>query len=95
VVAEAARFPKLGATFYQHGQQEGGERLAAYFAECDARGKLHVANPRMAADQFLGMINNVRLPVLLGLTKRIEKSALEGWLEFSVELFLKGVEPRR
>lgn len=59
VIAEAPRFPELARIQFDLGKEPFFERVHAYLTATDDRGALHVANPTIAATQFLGMISNV------------------------------------
>lgn len=51
-VAESARFPELGRTFYESGPQLGAARLAQLLSMAHARGQLCVDDAELAAHQF-------------------------------------------
>ncbi|MGE0718851.1 MAG: TetR/AcrR family transcriptional regulator [Alphaproteobacteria bacterium] len=64
VVAEAPRQPELGHAFYAAGPDRIAEALARYLAAQADAGRLAVDDPRLAAEQFLGMLvghHHVRL----------------------------------
>lgn len=77
VIAERHRIPELGL-----GEQAGGRgpalvALEAYLAQQHRRGSLRVAQPRLAAQQFLGGIKEgVYWPALLGLTVVTDDEAI-------------------
>jgi AcrR family transcriptional regulator len=56
IVAEATQFPELGRTTYESGPQVAVETLADYLAAAARRGTITVADPRLAAEQFIGML---------------------------------------
>lgn len=51
-VAEADRFPALGAAFYDSGPKLIRERLTRYLAKAVERGELRIEDLDLAADQF-------------------------------------------
>jgi TetR/AcrR family transcriptional regulator, mexJK operon transcriptional repressor len=55
VIAEAPKFPELGAAFYRAGPARAAENLAAWLAEQTRAGVLTVDDPRLAAERFFGM----------------------------------------
>ena len=52
IIAECARFPELGPTFYQTGPQQGRERLAEYFQQAIAAGDLRDCDAYQMANYF-------------------------------------------
>ncbi|MBI3452573.1 MAG: TetR/AcrR family transcriptional regulator [Rhodospirillales bacterium] len=94
VLSEAPRFPELGRIFYASGPDRIAAALAEYLARQTAAGTLDIADPRLAAEQFFGMVmGQVHLRVLLGITaeppppaerKRVVASA--------VGIFLSGTQ---
>jgi AcrR family transcriptional regulator len=68
VTAEAHRFPEIGNVFYENGPGRLLTRLEEFFAAAMASGKLRAANPRRAAEQFIGLIRgDLQLRALLAL----------------------------
>jgi len=68
VVAEAARQPELAHAFWEAGPSRGRARITALFADLAGRGELAIADPWVAADQFVGMLRaEVFFRALLGL----------------------------
>jgi TetR/AcrR family transcriptional repressor of mexJK operon len=92
ISAETPRFPQLGRIFLEQAYELNAAHLASYFAQWNAAGELHVANPKFAADLFFGMINSIRFRVLLGAAASVTGAELERWLDFVVDVFLNGVE---
>src|SRR5690606_13342241 len=56
VVAEAPRQPDLGRAFYEAGPDRLAGSLACYLGEQARQGKLSLPDPRLAAEQLLGML---------------------------------------
>lgn len=52
-VAESDRFPDLGEAFYRSGPRRLHDELVAYLTRVRDRGDLAVADPALAADQFI------------------------------------------
>lgn len=66
VIAESPRFPEIGQIFYRHGPDRICNALAEYLAEQDRLGRLRVADPRLAAEQFFSAaLGHMHLRVLL------------------------------
>ena len=69
VLAEAPRFPEVGRVFYEAGPGRVAAGLATYFQMHEARGQLNVADPRLAAEQFLAaVLGHIHVRLLLGLS---------------------------
>ena len=58
IVAEAARAPEIGQTFYEAGPQQGAQRVAELLAGMAEAGHLDLDDPLEASHQFLGMVQN-------------------------------------
>ena len=56
VIAEAPRFPELSQAYFAVGKAPALKGLTAYFTVLAAEGRLAVADPALAAAQFLGAI---------------------------------------
>ncbi|MFG3437516.1 TetR/AcrR family transcriptional regulator [Nonomuraea sp. NPDC047897] len=56
VIAEADRFPHVGRAWYDEGFERVLDTLADCFARLAGRGLLHLDDPRLAADHFMGML---------------------------------------
>jgi TetR/AcrR family transcriptional repressor of mexJK operon len=68
VLAEAPRFPELGPIFYRSGPDRVAAAIAAYLEEQGRRGILNVADARLSAEQFLGMVlGHLHIKLLLGI----------------------------
>ena len=97
VIAESARIPTLGALIYQHGPVKIVRSLADFLARQTA---LRLSDPRLAAEQFLGMVlGHNQLRLLLNARQRMEVRAdIERSVDHAVQLFLNGAlssAPRR
>jgi TetR/AcrR family transcriptional repressor of mexJK operon len=58
ITGEAARFPELGAIFYERGPKRGKARLAAFITAAMADGRLRPGDAMIATRQFSGMIQS-------------------------------------
>lgn len=68
-IAEAGRFPELGAAFHASGPARAHARLIAFFEAANARGELAIDDPATAADQFSALCKaGLFLRALLGST---------------------------
>jgi TetR/AcrR family transcriptional regulator, mexJK operon transcriptional repressor len=94
VVAETPRFPELGQVFYDSGPTIMIDRIAAILHRAAGRGFLDIADPRIAAVQFISLIRgDVHLTRVLGLHAASKNPA--SYIEASVDLFLAGYRAGR
>lgn len=99
IVAESARFPELGSALYNAGAGRLIATLGAYFARETRNGRLAVAEPEQAAEQFIGMLGGrVQLRALLGVADTPDDGELDRRADHAVSSFLAlygAAEPRR
>ncbi len=55
VLGVAERMPDLGREFYERGPMQGAQQLAAFLARRVAEGELAIADPALAAAQFVDL----------------------------------------
>jgi AcrR family transcriptional regulator len=93
VLAEAGRVPELGRAVYAAGPDRGAGELAAFFAAESAAGRLRVGDPRLAAEQFCGMLlGHFHLRRLLAVEAgRPPAAAIDRAVKQAVDVFLGGV----
>jgi len=56
IVAEVTRFPALGEVFWRAGPERTLGQIEAFLRRAAAAGSLDIAQPRMAAEQFVGLM---------------------------------------
>jgi TetR/AcrR family transcriptional repressor of mexJK operon len=90
VVAESARIPALGPVIFERGPAQVVASLAGFLAE---RKELRIADPRLAAEQFLGMVlGHGQLRLLLNARPAAEvRGGIARAVDHAVEIFLRGV----
>jgi AcrR family transcriptional regulator len=93
VVGESGRFPELGRVFYENGPRRVLERLADYLRNATARGVLTVAEPRVAAEQFFGMIHGADYLRRLLDIEDPGAPEVDAIVESAVAVFLKAYRP--
>ncbi|HYH22822.1 MAG TPA: TetR/AcrR family transcriptional regulator [Azospirillum sp.] len=94
VVAEAHRFPELARAFYESGPARSLAQMTAVLTEADRRGKLSVPDPRLAAEQFLGMLKaDAHLRMMLCLQDPPSGADRERIVDSAVRLFTRGYAP--
>jgi AcrR family transcriptional regulator len=91
IVAEAMRFPELAAALNQEGtRRDAIRRIAALLAREASAGRIAIANPEFAAEQFLHLVVAGPQRRALGLGAPMTADELEAWARESVDLFLNG-----
>jgi len=89
MVAEGQRFPQVGKLFYVVGPKVTTDLVESYLANAHNRGAVHVANPAMAAEHFIGMIRgDLYLRCLLGASLPPSTAQLERFVRATVAAFL-------
>ena len=90
VLAETARFPGLGQTWFDEGPQQSRLRIAALIAQCQKTGELRATNPMIAATLFHDML--VFNPTHLSTIGRPSSAqAVNRHVRQVVDLFMKGM----
>lgn len=90
MVSEAPHFPELAQTFFTNGPGRASRHLADFFREQKAKGVLKVDSPKLAAEQFLGMVRgNVHLAAVL-LARKPTPAQTRKTVGQAVETFLRG-----
>lgn len=94
-IAEAGRFPELGAAFHASGPARARARLVNYFEGAAARGELDIEDPEVAADQFSSLCKSgFFLRALLGAPcpseEEINRNADEAVRTFLARFGVKG-----
>lgn len=91
VVAESARIPALGPLIFEHGPTQVVTSLANFLAR---RQELRVDDPRLAAEQFLGMVlGHGQLRLLLNAQPAAAvRGSIARVVDHAVEIFLRGVQ---
>jgi AcrR family transcriptional regulator len=89
VTAESVRFPELGRALYDNGPAALFRTFGAWLAEQSVAGRLAVADPAMAAEQFVGMLRmGVFTRASLGLAPPTEPE-IDATVAAAVTTFLK------
>jgi len=96
VVGESGRFPELGRVFYETGPRRVLRRLAECLQEANEKGLLSIAEPRLAAEQFVGMVRGAHyLRRLLRIDEEPEAPDDERIVASAVDVFLRAYQVRR
>jgi AcrR family transcriptional regulator len=90
LVAEAARFPDLGRTFYSDGPAQLRGQLAAYLRRCGGEGTLAVEDGDDAAAQFIALcVSDVLWRLELGILRRAPEALIRSTVDAAVRTFLR------
>ena len=96
IVAEVARFPALSEVFWHAGPERTLGQIAAFLGRAAAAGSLTVADPRQAAEQFVGLMRGERhLRRLLRLEAGDADAAIGEAVDDAVDTFLRAFAPVR
>jgi TetR/AcrR family transcriptional regulator, mexJK operon transcriptional repressor len=89
-IAEAMRFPQLGDVFWRAGPERTRTQIEAFLRRADEAGTLSVADPKLAAEQFISLMRgDLHLRQLLRLDAPLEPAQLCGAARAAVAIFLK------
>jgi AcrR family transcriptional regulator len=90
IVAESARFPEVGRTFFESGPAVAVHRLSRLLTAADSRGELHVPDPELAAHQFAELCRaDLFYKRIFGIKTRATPAELERVADAAVETFLR------
>jgi TetR/AcrR family transcriptional regulator, mexJK operon transcriptional repressor len=91
VLAESPRFPELGRAFFEGGPRLITDKLTAYLARAEARGKLALGGAsNRAAQNFLAMLRcEPHLRALLGLDEAAEMPEIASIVDSATDMFLR------
>jgi TetR/AcrR family transcriptional regulator, mexJK operon transcriptional repressor len=93
VTSESLRFPELGRAFYDNGPGVFRSVFGDWLAQQTAAGRLVVADPAAAADQFIGLLRGgLYLRATLGLTTPTE-AEIDATVSSAVAAFLRAYAP--
>ena len=92
VVTEAPRSPELGRAFYENGPARAAGALAAYLAGLVTKGALNLPDPRLAAEQFFGLVlGHAHIRLLLNLVEGpLSDAEIDRAVANAVTIFLSG-----
>ncbi|WP_083237313.1 TetR/AcrR family transcriptional regulator [Burkholderia singularis] len=89
VIAEGSRFPGLTNTFFEKGKAPAMGAVADYIGALAKRGLISVKNPKLAARQFLGLIDEPLLWVrVVGLEETYTRQERDLVVQNAVDMFL-------
>ena len=95
IVAEVSRFPALGEVFWRAGPERTLGQIEAFLRRAVAAGSLEIAQPRVAAEQFVGLIRGENhLRHLLRLAPESDNSDIGDAVRVGVETFIRAFRVR-
>jgi TetR/AcrR family transcriptional repressor of mexJK operon len=91
-IAESARFPELGAAFLAAGPLVFVDRMAGWLEQQSLAGHLTIAEPTIAAEQFLALLRTTSfLRATLKLPASVKpEDSVPAIVEAAVTIFLRG-----
>jgi AcrR family transcriptional regulator len=95
ILGEVTRFPMLGEVFWRAGPERERVQIEAFLRNAGACGALALADPRLAAEQFVSLVRgDVQLLQLLRLEAQPSDRDIETAVEGAVETFIRAFECR-
>jgi len=90
LVEEGPRSPELSELFMAAGPRQGEQRMAEFFAEAQADGRLDIPDPTTAARQFSALLKgNLHFKRTLGLIDQPTPEAIRQEVDDAVEMFMR------
>jgi AcrR family transcriptional regulator len=90
IVGEVTRFPVLGQVFWAAGPERHRAQIEAFLRRATAAGSLAIADPRLAAEQFVALARGeIHLRSLLRLEDPGDPAALGAAAAIAVATFLR------
>lgn len=90
LIEEGPRSPELSRLFMEAGPQRGEQRMAEFFADAQARGRLDIPDPMTAAKQFSSLVKgNLHFKRTLGLIDDPAPERIRQEVEDAVEMFMR------
>ncbi|MBK1839802.1 TetR/AcrR family transcriptional regulator [Azospirillum sp. YIM B02556] len=94
LISESARIPDLVETFVRVGPERTRAQMANCLRDLDARGRICIDDPEMAAQAFCGMVTgNLLMERLILPDRPVDFAAVERYVRAGVRLFLRGAAP--
>jgi TetR/AcrR family transcriptional repressor of mexJK operon len=95
VGAEAGRFPEVASLYFEAGPIRVCGAMAEFFEAAQQAGRLAVAHPRFAAEQFVASLKSLRYSqMVFGHGAEPSKKERDAFVADAVALFLDGARKR-
>jgi TetR/AcrR family transcriptional regulator, mexJK operon transcriptional repressor len=96
IIGEVSRFPALGEVFWRAGPERNLAQIETFMRAAAAAGSLDIADPRLAAEQFTGLVRGeTQLRYLLRLEEGSGKAKIRALVAAAVATFLRAFAPAR
>jgi TetR/AcrR family transcriptional regulator, mexJK operon transcriptional repressor len=96
ILGEVGRFPALGHVFWHAGPERNLGQIEAFLRAAAGIGSLDIAEPRLAAEQFVGMVRGeTQLRHLLRIENKADPRQVSAVVGAAVDTFLRAFAPRR
>ena len=93
IIAEAYRFPNIGAAVIREGHDKADYQVATYLKSQRDAGRLKIKDPDLAARQFLSLVTgDLHRRVLLSRDYHPTKTEIDRYVRMAVTTFLYGIE---
>jgi AcrR family transcriptional regulator len=94
IVGEVSRFPELGEVFWRTGPERNHAQIEAFLKAAAAARSLAIPDPRLAAEQFTGLVRGeTQLRYLLRLESNADQPTLNTIVAAAVATFLRAFAP--
>ena len=95
ILGEVSRFPALGEVFWRAGPERNLAQIEAFLKSAVASGALALADPRLAAEQFVGLVRGeIQLRHLLRLEAAAGQLSIGDVVEGAVDTFIRAFAAR-
>ena len=95
MVAEVTRFPALGDVFWHAGPERTLSQIEAFLRRAAAIGSLDIDDPRLAAEEFVGLMRGENhLRHLLRLEPTASGTRIRRAVDRAVDTFMRAFTPR-
>ena len=95
ILAEVTRFPLLGEVFWRAGPERNLLQIETFMRHAAAAGTLALADTRLAAEQFVGLVRGeIQLRRLLQLDSAADETIIPAAVDAAVATFLRAFRPR-
>ena len=95
ILGEVTRFPVLGEVFWHAGPERNLAQIEAFLRSAAAAGSLALADTRLAAEQFVGLVRGeIQLRHLLRLEAEAGQPSIRDVVEGAVDTFMRAFARR-
>jgi TetR/AcrR family transcriptional regulator, mexJK operon transcriptional repressor len=96
ILGEVIRFPVLGEVFWRAGPERNLQQIEAFLESAAAVGSVSMPQPRLAAEQFVGLVRGeIQLRQLLRLEPAAGPREIDTAVQGAVETFVRAYAGRR